>query len=57
MDVASDQPKISRYLRAGSPIRCFLPACQISGKKVLGNFDEIYDARPEDKGDEIKRAA
>jgi hypothetical protein len=40
MDVASDQPKISRYLRAGSPIRCFLPACQ---KPFLGTCIHAND--------------
>jgi len=33
MEIAADQPKLSRYLQAGSPIRCFLPSCQ---KTFLG---------------------
>ena len=33
MEVASDQPKLSKYLQAGSPICCFLPSCR---KPFLG---------------------
>jgi hypothetical protein len=40
MEVAAEQPKLSRYLQAGSPIRCFLPSCQ---KPFLGTCIHAND--------------
>ena len=40
----TEQPKLSRYLQAGSPIRCFLPACQqpFLGTCIRGNDGHFY---------------
>ena len=35
-----EQPKLSRYLQAGSPISCFLPTCQ---KPFLGTCIHAND--------------
>ena len=41
------QPKTSRYLAAGSPLRCFLPSCQkpFLGTCVHGCDDHFYCCR------------
>ena len=38
----NEQPKISRYLEAGSPISCFLPSCR---KPFLGTCVHADDDR------------
>jgi len=40
----TEQPKLSRYLQAGSPIRCFLPSCQntFRGTCIRGNDGHFY---------------
>jgi hypothetical protein len=43
----SEQPKTSRYLAAGSPLRCFLYSCQkpFLGTCVHGHDDHFYCSR------------
>jgi hypothetical protein len=40
----TEQPKLSRYLQAGSPIHCFLPSCQntFRGTCIRGNDGHFY---------------
>ena len=40
MEIATDQPKTSRYLEAGSPISCFLHTCR---KPFLGTCVHAND--------------
>lgn len=40
----TDQPRLSRYLQAGSPTRCQLPACQtpFDGTCYYGSDGKFY---------------
>ena len=38
----TEQPRVSRYLQAGSPVCCFLPSCQ---KPFLGTCTRGNDGR------------
>jgi hypothetical protein len=40
----TESPKVSRYLAAGSPVRCQLPACQtpFDGTCFCGNDGKFY---------------
>ena len=48
MPMIEDQPKASRYLAAGSPIRCFLPSCRkpFNGSCVHANDGHFYCSHP-----------
>jgi hypothetical protein len=41
---AEEQPKLSRYFQAGSPLRCALQTCQkpVRGTCVHANDDRFY---------------
>jgi hypothetical protein len=44
MEVATDGPKVSNYLAAGSPTRCFLPSCRkpLGARCVHGKDGHYY---------------
>src|SRR5690349_15244413 len=52
----TEQPKLSRYLQAGSPISCFLPSCRkpFLGTCVRGSDGHFYCSNEcADEGDKV----
>jgi hypothetical protein len=47
MKVTADNPKVSKYLQAGSPICCFLPSCRkpFIGTCIHANDGHFYCSR------------